>query len=295
MVGNGCSLCPRACGADRATQAGACGGGVQIKIARAALHQWEEPCISGTSGSGTVFFSGCPLQCCFCQNYQISAQNFGREISIERLSEIFLELQAQGAHNINLVNPTHYVPWILAALGLAKPRLKIPIVCNSGGYETLETLRLLEGAVDIYLPDLKYVSAERSLRYSGAGDYFEVASRAIIEMYRQTGKAVLDTDGILQRGLIIRHLVLPMGMADSIAVLEWIAENLPLDEIFVSVMSQYTPFYRSVAFPEINRRVSTFEYNRVLARARALGLRGFLQERNAAKEEYTPPFDLEGV
>ncbi|MEM1485749.1 radical SAM protein [Oscillospiraceae bacterium PP1C4] len=290
-----CTLCPRKCGADRTCRSGFCGGGTVIRIARAALHHWEEPCISGWAGSGTVFFSGCPLRCCFCQNYQISAENFGKEISIDRLTEIFLELQSKGAHNINLVNPTHYVPWIIKALDQAKPQLNIPIVYNSGGYESLETLCLLEGIVDIYLPDLKYASRERAKRYSGAPDYFEVASGAILEMYRQTGKAVLDESGIMQKGLMIRHLVLPKGREDSKAVLEWIAHNLPLSEVLVSLMSQYTPFYRSAEFPEINRRVSTFEYHDVLTRAQELGIQGFMQEKSAAKEEYTPAFDLFGV
>ena len=290
-----CKLCPRKCGADRTKQQGSCGGGANLRVARAALHLWEEPCISGTNGSGTVFFSGCPLQCCFCQNYQVSAENFGKEITIDRLADIFLKLQAQGAHNINLVNPTHYVPWIVKALKLAKPNLHVPIVYNSGGYETCETLKMMEGLVDIYLPDLKFMDPQRAKRYAGAPDYFQHATAAIREMYRQVGELRYGKSGMLQKGLIVRHLVMPKGRFDSEAILEWIAKNLPVDKIAVSLMSQFTPFYRCAEYPEINRRVSTYEYNQVLSKAQELGLRGFMQERSSAKEEYTPLFDLQGV
>ncbi len=290
-----CKLCPRKCGADRTKQQGSCGGGANLRVARAALHLWEEPCISGTNGSGTVFFSGCPLQCCFCQNYQVSAENFGKEITIDRLAHIFLKLQAQGAHTINLVNPTHYVPWIVKALKLAKPNLHVPIVYNSGGYETCETLKMMEGLVDIYLPDLKFMDPQRAKRYAGAPDYFQHATAAIREMYRQVGELRYGKAGMLQKGLIVRHLVMPKGRFDSEAILEWIAKNLPVDKIAVSLMSQFTPFYRCAEYPEINRRVSTYEYNQVLSKAQELGLRGFMQERSSAKEEYTPLFDLQGV
>lgn len=290
-----CKLCPRKCGADRTKQQGSCGGGANLRVARAALHLWEEPCISGTNGSGTVFFSGCPLQCCFCQNYQVSAENFGKEITIDRLADIFLKLQAQGAHNINLVNPTHYVPWIVKALKLAKPNLHVPVVYNSGGYETCETLKMMEGLVDIYLPDLKFMDPQRAKHYAGAPDYFQHATAAIWEMYRQVGELRYGKAGMLQKGLIVRHLVMPKGRFDSEAILEWIAKNLPVDKIAVSLMSQFTPFYRCAEYPEINRRVSTYEYNQVLSKAQELGLRGFMQERSSAKEEYTPLFDLQGV
>ena len=291
-----CRLCPRECGADRTVKdaRGLCGGGSLPRLARAALHQWEEPCISGDRGSGTVFFSGCPLGCCFCQNREISAGNFGREISVGRLSEIFLELQDQGAHNINLVSPTQYTPWIVRALEDVRGKLDIPVVWNTGGYERVGTLRMLDGLVDIYLPDLKYKSAELAGRYSGAPDYFEQASAAILEMFRQTGKIRMGKDGTLERGLVIRHLCLPGARRDSWAVLEWIAENLPADGILISLMSQYTP-YRPLPYKELNRRISSFEYNTVVDKALELGLRGFMQERSSAKEEYTPPFDLEGV
>lgn len=290
-----CRLCPRECGADRSKEQGFCRGGSLVKVARAALHQWEEPCISGTVGSGTVFFSGCPLCCCFCQNYQLSAENFGKEITTQRLAEIFLELQDQGAHNINLVNPTHYVPWIIEALKIAGHRLHLPVVYNSGGYERYETLRMLDGLIDIYLPDLKFAESDRSNRYAGAPDYFEVATAAILEMYRQVGGTIFDQDGLLKKGLVIRHLVLPKGRFDSAAVLEWIAQNLPKEKIIISLMSQFTPFYRCAEFPEINRRISTFEYNYVLSKAQKLGLKGYMQEKSSAKEEYTPLFDLSGV
>ena len=233
-----CALCPRACGADRTVSEGFCGGGGRVKLARAALHFWEEPCISGNRGSGTVFFSGCPLQCCFCQNYSISAQNFGKEIPVKRLADIFLELQDQGAHNINLVTATHYVPWVLEALRLARPALKLPVVYNSGGYERLETLQMLEGAVQVYLPDLKYRDASLSARYSNAPDYFSQSSRAILEMYRQVGPLQMGEDGTLRRGLVVRHLVLPKAWRDSVSLLEWLAQNLPVDGFYLSLLAQ---------------------------------------------------------
>lgn len=288
-----CRLCPRVCGADRTSGQGDCGGGNQVRVARAALHFWEEPCISGQNGSGTVFFSGCPLRCCFCQNGKISAGNFGKEISVNRLAEIFLMLQAQGAHNINLVNPTHYLPWVRDALQLA--RLRVPVVWNSGGYERAEALRAMEGLVDIYLPDLKYASSVRAERYSGASDYWAAATKAIREMHRQTGKPVWDASGLLRKGVVIRHLVLPKGVQDAAAVLDWIAGTFLPGEVLVSLMSQYTPCGDLERFPELRRRISSYEYKIVLAHAQSLGLEGFMQERSSAREEYTPPFDLEGV
>ena len=290
-----CTLCPRRCGADRTRTTGFCGGANHVRAARAALHTWEEPCISGTCGSGTVFFSGCALQCCFCQNYEISAGNFGNELTVQQLADVFLSLQKQGAHNINLVNPTHYAPWVAQAVRLARPRLQIPVVCNTGGYESMETLRALEGVVDVYLPDFKYVDARRSARYSGASNYFKTVSAALPEMLRQVGAVKMDANGVLQKGLLIRHLVLPKGVGDSIAVLEWIASNLPRNEVLISLMAQYTPSYHSARYPEIDRRVSTYEYNRVLQRARELGLDGYMQERASAFAEFTPSFRLEGL
>lgn len=293
---NHCTLCPRQCGADRTQGQGFCGGGPKAKIARAALHFWEEPCISGEEGSGTVFFSGCPLQCCFCQNHKISSGNFGREVSTARLGEIFLELQAQGANNINLVTAGHYAPQVIEALGLVKGQLHIPVVYNSSGYEEMSTLRLLEGCVDIYLPDLKYMDNQRAQRYSGAANYVEKATAAILEMYRQVGPAVFDEAGHMKKGMIVRHMVLPGGIKDACAVLEWLKENLPLDNVWVSVMSQYTPFYKSGEYPEIHRRLNQKEYNAVLDALDSLEIEnGFVQELSSAKEEYTPDFCLQGV
>lgn len=296
MNWNVCTLCPRTCRVNREKEKGFCGCGPVLKVARAALHQWEEPCISGSRGSGTVFFSGCTLKCCFCQNYQISCEGHGKEISVERLRDIFWELQDQGAHNINLVTATQYLPLVLKALDLAKPRLAIPVVYNCGGYERVETIRELKGYVDIYLPDLKYKSPELSAKYSGAADYFAVASQAIQAMTEQTGPLVWDQDGLLKRGVIVRHMVLPGAREDSVSLLQWMAKELPRDSFLISVMSQYTPFYKSSEHREINRRLTSFEYNKVVDAALSLGLdQGFMQQRSSAKEEYTPPFDLEGV
>ena len=296
MNWNVCTLCPRTCGVNRENETGFCGCGPVLKVARAALHQWEEPCISGSRGSGTVFFSGCTLKCCFCQNYQISCEGHGKEISVERLRDIFWELQDQGAHNINLVTATQYLPLVLKALDLAKPRLAIPVVYNCGGYERVETIRALKGYVDIYLPDLKYKSPELSAKYSRAGDYFAVASQAIQAMAEQTGPLEWDQDGLLKCGVIVRHMVLPGAREDSISLLQWMAKELPRDSFLISIMSQYTPFYKSGEHREINRRITSFEYNKVVDAALSLGLdQGFMQQRSSAKEEYTPPFDLEGV
>lgn len=290
-----CTLCPRQCGADRYSGTGFCGEKAVIRVAKAYLHMWEEPCISGTCGSGTVFFSGCCLKCRFCQNYKISCDGYGKEITLTRLSEIFLELQEKGAHNINLVSPTQFVPQIVEALELCGKKLNIPIVYNTGGYECIETLRMLEGYVDIYLPDFKYYDNELAKRYSSAENYFETVTEALKEMHRQVGKYRLDKSGIMQKGMIIRHLVLPTHRHDSVKVLEWIAENLPKDEILISLMSQYTPFYKSNEFKELSRKISTFEYNYVLDKADELGFCGFMQEKSSAKEEYTPDFDFEGI
>ncbi len=291
---NNCSLCPRECGADRYTGTGFCGCGANIRAAKAYLHMWEEPCISGTRGSGTVFFSGCNLKCCFCQNYKISHENHGKSITESRLAEIFLELQRQGAHNINLVSPTPYVLQIISALDMCRGKLNIPIIYNTGGYEKVETIKLLGGYVDVYLPDFKYFDNALGKKYSGADNYFETVTAALKEMYRQTGSCCIE-DGIIRRGTVIRHLALPSHRDDSVRILKWIAENLPRDGVLVSLMSQYTPFYKSAEHKEISRRISTFEYNYVLDKAVSLGLKGFMQERSSAKEEYTPDFDLSGI
>lgn len=295
-MSNPCTLCPRRCGVDRSFAVGRCGVGDSVKLARAALHFWEEPCVSGEQGSGTVFFSGCPLGCVFCQNHTISAGRFGKEVSTERLAQIFLELQQQGANNINLVTAGHFVPQVIDALDRVRHQLHIPVVYNSSGYETVQTLRMLAGYIDVYLPDLKFYSPERSARYCSAPDYFAVASAAVQEMFAQTGPVQLDSRGIIQKGTIVRHMVMPDGVEDSMDILSWIAEHLPLDDILVSVMSQYTPFYKSADYPEINRRLLPQEYERVLDWMECMGIEnGFVQELSSAKEEYTPDFSLQGV
>lgn len=286
-----CYLCPRACGVDREAETGYCGMGKQPRVARAALHFWEEPCISGTRGSGAVFFSGCTLRCAYCQNHPVSHEGAGKEITARRLSEIFQMLFEQGAHNINLVTGTQFAPAILEALSLYRP--PVPVVWNSGGYEALETLKMLEGAVDVYLPDLKHVSPRLSALCAGAADYFAVAGKAIGEMCRQTGRPVYDENGLMQRGTLIRHLILPGCTTDSCRVLDYIAEGLP-EGTPVSLMRQYSPV-PWCAVPGLDRRVTDQEYARVLARFEALGLSGYTQEKESADGAYTPPFDLTGV
>ena len=294
-----CELCPRRCGANRAAgQAGYCGAGGTLKAARAALHFWEEPCISGTRGSGTVFFSGCTLRCCYCQNYPISAEGLGREITVPRLAEIFLDLQRQGAHNINLVTPGQWRPWITAALDLARAQgLKLPIVCNTGGYETVESVAAWQGYIDIWLADLKYFSPALSAELSAAPDYFPVAKAAIEAMLAQAGRPVFDEEGILQKGVILRHLALPGHVDDSFAVLDQMAAWNDADPgcFLPSLMSQYTPFYKA-AEHGIGRRITTYEYRRVVNYAMDKGLTaGYMQQKSSAKEEYTPAFDLTGI
>ena len=298
-VPEACTLCPRQCKADRAAgQTGFCGAGRTLKAARAALHFWEEPCISGTRGSGTVFFSGCTLKCCFCQNYPISAEGLGKEITVEHLAEIFLNLQAQGAHNINLVTPGQWQPWIIAALDIARTKgLRLPIVCNTGGYETVESVQAWRGYIDIWLADLKYVSSALSAELSAAPDYFAAAKPAIEAMMAQAGHPLFDADGILQKGVILRHLALPGHVEDSFAVLDQMAAWNDADPgcFLPSVMSQYTPFYKA-AEHGIGRRITTYEYRRVVNYAMDKGLvQGYMQQKSSAKEEYTPSFDLTGV
>lgn len=290
-----CELCPRKCKADRINGVGFCGETSELRAAKAYLHKWEEPCLSGENGAGTVFFSGCSLKCVFCQNYRISSENLGLAVTSQRLGEIFLELQSQGAHNIELVSPTHFVPQIISSLDLVKDKLKIPVVYNTGGYERIETLKMLDGYIDVYLPDYKYYDGALAEKYSSAHDYPEVVTAAIAEMVRQTGKAEFDENGLIKKGVIIRHLALPNHRHDSVAVLEDIARRWGTEDVLLSLMSQYTPFYRSAEFPEISRRISTFEYNFVLNRAEALGFKGYMQERSSAKEEYTPDFDFCGI
>lgn len=288
-----CYLCPRNCGADReAGELGFCREGDSIRIARYSLHMWEEPVISGKRGSGTIFFSGCNLKCEFCQNRIISHGGKGEVISVERLCEIMLELQSMGAENINLVTPTHFADKIAEALRSVKKELSIPVVYNTSGYEKVDTLRMLDGLVDIYLPDYKYFSDELALKYSFAKDYRMIAEAAIAEMFRQTGEAIIE-NGIMKKGIIIRHLVLPSCRRDSIAVLERIAEILPKDKILVSIMSQYTPDFAIKAdtkHKELRRAITSFEYSSVSERAISLGLDGFFQEKSSATSDYTPDF-----
>lgn len=287
-----CTLCPRRCGAERTAEAGGgfCRMPAGLRVARAMLHHWEEPPISGQNGAGTVFFSGCTLGCVYCQNGDISAGGFGKDISTARLREIFEELIGQGAHNIELVTPTHFLPWILPAL---TPRLPVPVVYNCGGYERVETLRTLEGLADVYLPDLKYADGTLAAALSGAADYFPVACQAIREMFRQVGPYVLE-DGLLTRGVVIRHLVLPGYLDNTRQVLDWIAETFGPGDVLVSLMSQYTPTNNMTG--RLARRVTAAEYRAAAAYMRNCGItNGFVQERTSAEEAYTPAFDGQGV
>lgn len=285
-----CALCPRNCRIDREEKTGYCGMGQNPRIARAALHFWEEPCLSGARGSGAVFFSGCTLRCAYCQNHEISHLGQGKEVTPGRLAEIFRMLVEQGAHNLNLVTGTQFVPAILEALAIYDP--PVPVVWNSGGYEKIETLRLLEGAVDIYLPDFKHLSPRLSALCAGAPDYGDVAAAAIAEMLRQTDPPVYDKDGMMLRGTLIRHLILPGCTGDSMKILSYIAEHFP--GVPVSLMRQYTP-EPWCSIPGLDRRITDREYGRVLDHFRALGLQGYLQEKESADAAYTPPFDLTGV
>ena len=289
-----CNLCPRRCAALRTDTRGEgrCAMPSLPVVARAALHQWEEPPLSGARGAGTVFFSGCPLGCVFCQNESISHENFGRPISVERLRAIFQELIDQGAHNIDLVNPTHFAHAVLQAL---EEPLPVPVVWNSGGYDTLETLRALEGKVDVYLPDLKYLRSETAARYSDAPDYPEAACAAILEMYRQTGPCVYDGDGLLRRGVIIRHLILPGRLSETKEVMDWVAEHFAPGQVLFSLMSQYIPWGRAGEFPEIDRKLRPSEARSARQDMDALGLTGFTQEDSSAESAFIPAFDLTGV
>lgn len=291
-----CRLCPRKCGINRSESLGFCGMGDEIKAAKASLHKWEEPCISYNNGAGTIFFSGCSLKCAFCQNSQISSNGFGASVSPEKLGKIFLSLQEKGADNIELVTPTHFLPSILRALDNTKHRLEIPVIYNSGGYELTETIRQLEGYIDVYLPDIKYFSPDISKKYSAAPDYFRYASAAVIEMIKQTGKLTYNEKGGLIKGTVIRHLVLPNCRHDSMKIMDWIAENTSSDCRLVSIMSQYTPFdFIPDAFPELKRRITKMEYNSVVRHAESLGINGFTQDISSAREEYLPIFNLEGI
>ena len=286
-----CTLCPRKCRVNRSETTGFCGMGDTLKLARAALHFWEEPCIAGTKGSGALFFSGCTLRCCYCQNHSLSHEGHGKEISVERLAEIFRSLYEQGAHNLNFVTGTPFVPQILEALAIYKP--PIPIVWNCGGYESLDTLKMLEGTVDIYLPDMKHVSPRLSALCAKAPDYFEVASAALSEMCRQTGTPVYDDNGIMQKGTLIRHLILPGCTQDSMQVLNFIAEKLPKGTP-VALMRQYTP-QPFCTVKGLDRPITDTEYSRVLNHFEMLGLSGYTQEKTSSDTAFTPAFDFTGV
>jgi putative pyruvate formate lyase activating enzyme len=289
-----CTICPRSCNVARASGVlGLCGMPTEPVLARAALHMWEEPCISGSRGSGTVFFSGCPLKCVFCQNTQISAGGFGKQVSVSRLREIFFELIDQGAHNINLVNPTHFADAVLTAIGNGLP---VPIVYNTGGYDRIDTLTRFAGKIDIYLPDFKYTDGNLAERYAAAADYPHIAKLAILEMFRQTGPWQVDSNGLLQKGVVIRHLILPGCLDNTFHVIDWVADTFQPGDVLFSLMSQYTPCGDLTGFPELQRRLTQAEYNAAMEYLAASGIEdGFFQELSSAKEEYIPDFDLSGV
>lgn len=289
-----CTLCPRNCGAQRTeyTGMGVCQMPELPMVARAALHQWEEPPISGTRGSGTVFFSGCSLKCIFCQNDPISHGNFGKAVTVDRLREICRNLISQGAHNINFVNPTHYAH-VLCQL-LQQP-FEVPVVYNTGGYDKVDTLRFLEGKVDVYLPDLKYLDSDSASRFSAAANYPETATAAIREMFRQTGPCVFDENGLLKKGVIIRHLVLPGRLNEAKQVMDWVADQFSPGEVLFSLMSQYTPCGKALNDPQLSRRLRSSEGRSAREYMYNLGLEGFTQEDDSAKTDYIPAFDLTGI
>lgn len=291
-----CRLCPRSCGANRYVKPGSCGAGAEVMAAKAFLHQWEEPCISGEKGSGTIFFSGCNMKCVFCQNHEISQEHLGKAISVERLAGIMLELQEKGAANINLVSPTPYALHIKEAVSAARQKgLRLPIIYNTNGYEAAETIAGLEGTVDIYLPDIKYFRDAYGIKYSGTKDYFRHASEAVPAMFRQVGHPVFDADGMMKKGVLIRHLVLPELLEDSKNILKWIRDELGA-QAYVSLMCQYTPMYKACKYEEINRRLEDWEYELVIDYFFKIGLEnGFVQEHSSAADDYVPDFDLAGI
>lgn len=290
-----CNICPRGCSIDRTKNKGYCGvscGISSVAAAKAMLHYGEEPVISGKNGSGAVFFSGCNMGCVFCQNYCISSGAKGKEISVERLSRIFLELRDRGADNINLVTATHFVPQIAEALKSVKAWLNIPVIFNCGGYEKVESLKMLEGLIDVYLPDIKYCSDDLAIRYSNAPNYFETAYAALCEMLRQTGKYQIE-NGLIKKGVIVRHLILPGCYKDSLEIFRRLA---PFKEnILISLMRQYCPMGKAADYSEINRKLTTFEYNKVLDLCMEIGYEGFTQEKSSATDEMTPDFDFSGL
>ena len=288
-----CTLCPRRCGVDRTRgQLGFCKMPGQVHAARAGVHYWEEPVISGSFGSGAVFFSGCTLKCAFCQNYDISQENFGKPMTSAELRAAFERLIDEGVQNINLVTPTHFLPDVLPAL---EPKLPVPVVYNCGGYESVETLRQLEGKIDVYLPDFKYSDNALAKKLSSAPDYFETASAAILEMYRQVGKPVIEGDE-MKRGVLVRHLVLPGCVDNSLGVLDWVAEHFRSGDILFSLMSQYVPMGRAVEMPPFDRRITELEYDSVLSYMMLLGIEdGYTQDFSSSERGYTPSFDLTGL
>ena len=294
-----CYICPHRCGVDRPETMsssgtfGSCGCGMKPIVARAGLHMWEEPCISGTRGSGTVFFSGCNLHCVFCQNYKISCEGFGKEITIPHLQKIYHDLIAQGAHNINLVTPTHFTQAIIESL---KEKLSVPVVYNTSGFETIDTLRKLQGKVQIYLPDFKYSDNLAAIKYSNAPDYFRITAAAIKEMHRQTGDYRIDDEGILQSGVVIRHLILPGLVDNSKRVIDWVAETFKPGQVLFSLMHQYIPCGDAAKYPEINRTVSKAEYKEIEAHLFASNIEdGFVQDGDAASCDFIPDFDGTGI
>lgn len=290
-----CNICPRGCSVNRAESKGFCGvvcGEKSVIAAKAMLHYGEEPVISGKNGSGAVFFSGCNMGCVFCQNYCISSGAKGREITVERLSEIFFELRDKGADNINLVTATHFIPQIVKALEKSKPKLNIPIIFNCGGYEKEESLKMLEGLIDVYLPDIKYCDDSLAERYSGAKGYFDTALSALREMLRQTGKYQIE-NGLIKKGVIVRHLILPSCHKDSMEIFRRLSPFK--EDILISLMRQYCPLGKAGDYPEINRKLTTFEYNKVLDLCEKIGFEGFTQEKSSATDEMTPDFDFSGL
>ena len=286
-----CNICPRKCNVDRNVKTGVCGVSDTLKIARAAAHFWEEPCISGTKGSGTVFFSGCNMKCVFCQNYEISTGCFGKEITTTRLREIYNELIGQGVHNINLVTPSHYAEKILESL---ENPISVPVVYNSSGYDSVDMLKKFEGKAQIYLPDMKYANSSLAKKYSLAPDYPERAKEAIREMFRQTGEAVFDDDGIMKKGVIIRHMMIPDKTDNTLDVIDWVSSEFG-DKVVFSLMSQFTP-NKNCTFPELQKTVSEEEYNKAVDYMYLCGIENaYVQDFSSAKKEFTPPFDLSGV
>lgn len=285
-----CNICPRKCNVIRKQQTGFCKMGELPVVARAALHKWEEPCISGTKGSGTIFFSGCNLKCVFCQNFKISNENYGKQITVDNLRKLYFDLISQGAHNINLVNPTHFIEPIIQSLDRPLP---VPIVYNSSGYENVSSIELLKNKIQIYLPDLKYADNTIAKKYSKVDNYFEITTNAIIEMYKQVGNYEFDTDGIIQKGVIIRHLVLPNNIKNTFKVIDWIKNNFKNGEIIFSLLNQYIPYGKAYLYPEINRKLFKREYKKVEQYLFDSGIEdGYIQELSSAKDNYIPPFNI---